>query len=64
MKDFFNQPLAVGDKVAIIRTGYRDFVHGEVVKLTAQKVRVEVRERGQYGETLRFPWEVVKRPIQ
>ena len=64
MDDFFGRPLAIGDCVAFIETAYRNFKRGEIVAMTAKKVRV--RHAGPSwrpeapDETLRFPAEVIR----
>lgn len=64
MTDFFGTALAVGDRVAFIETGYRNLKIGEVIGLTAQKVRIRHAaprwEGDKSGETQRFPSEVIK----
>ncbi|HEY0623165.1 hypothetical protein [Sphingomonas sp.] len=63
MNDFFGRPLAIGDQVAFIETGYRNFKKATVADMTPQKVRLIFRS--QYAHradesTMRFPSEVVK----
>ena len=66
MRDFFNQPLAVGDIVAFIPNGYRDLVRGRITAFTAKQVRIAYTNTWNYGrpglddETLRYPSVIVK----
>ncbi len=66
MKDFFGQPLEVGDVVAFIPNGYRDLARGRIVAMTPKQVRIAYTNTWNYGspgradETLRYPSTVVK----
>lgn len=61
MRDFFNQPLEVGDIVAFIPNGYRDLVRGRIVAFTPKQVRIGWQDQyHQYEETLRYPKVIVK----
>lgn len=66
MRDFFNQPLAVGDVVAFVPDGDGNLVRGRIVELTHQRVRIAYTNTWNHGgqgrgeETLRYPSVVVK----
>jgi len=66
MRDFFGQPLEVGDVVAFIPNGYRELVRGRIVALTPKQVRIAFTNTWNYGcpglddETLRYPGVVIK----
>lgn len=68
MKDFFKQPLAVGDVVAFIPNGYRDLVRGRITAFTTKQVRIAYTNTWNFGkpgvddETLRYPSVIVKDP--
>lgn len=61
MKDFFGHPIALGDKVAAVRAGYRDFVFGTVTSFTAKQVRVDLHNEPTYRpqETIRYPHALI-----
>lgn len=62
MKDFFGNKLELGDKVAYIRLGYREFCHGEILKFTAKQVLVGTPDgEGGFEENLRYPNTIIKR---
>ena len=48
MKDFFKQPLEIGDSVGVLLKGYRHLVNAEVIQFTPQKVRVEYKQEGRF----------------
>jgi hypothetical protein len=66
MRDFFNQPLAVGDVVAFIPNGYRDLARGRIVATTPKQVRISYTNTWNFStpvlpdETLRYPETVIK----
>jgi hypothetical protein len=68
MRDFFNQPMSVGDVVAFIPNGYRDLVRGRIVAFTPKQVRIAYTNTWNFGlpgmadETLRYPGVIVKDP--
>lgn len=68
MRDFFNQPLAVGDTVAFIPNGYRDLVRGRITAFTPKQVRIAYTNTWNFGrpgrddETLRYPGVIIKDP--
>jgi hypothetical protein len=51
MKDYAGVEIEVGDKVAYMETGYRNFSSGIVTKITEKKLAV--------GNTSRFPDTVI-----
>ena len=63
MKDYFGQPLALGDRVAFIETGYRNLKKATIIAMTPQKVRLRFPSPfrdAEDHETLRYPSEVIK----
>jgi len=66
MRDFFNNELAVGDRVAFIPNGYRDLAVATIVAFTPKQVRVSYVNTWNYGlpgrpdETLRHPKTLIK----
>lgn len=65
MRDFFNNDLAVGDRVALTPHGYKSLVVGWVVGFTPQMVKVSYsRQRAGkdpvVSEILRSPKDVIK----
>jgi hypothetical protein len=41
MKDFNNNPLALGDYVAFLEPNYRHMVQGRIVGFTPKQIRIE-----------------------
>jgi hypothetical protein len=63
MKDFFKNELKVGDFVALQPKNYRfGFVKATIVKITAQRVRVEYLWDGSKQQYIVEPNCVVKFP--
>jgi hypothetical protein len=66
MRDFFNNELAVGDRVALTPHGYKSLVVGWVVGFTPQMVKVSYARRiagkkdAVVSEILRKPKDVIK----
>lgn len=63
MKDLLGNPVAVGDRVVIARTGYRDLVPATVVKLTPKGIKAVFQTGHTYHpeeETFRAPEMFVK----
>lgn len=48
MTDVLGQPVQVGDQVVISRTGYRELVKAEVVKLTPKGIKAKWQTGRQY----------------
>lgn len=65
MKDVVGQDVSIGDRVVITRTGYRDMVPGEVVKLTPKGCKVRWNTGSEYSpveDTFRTSDMIVKVP--
>jgi len=66
MRDFFNNNLAIGDRVALTPHGYKSLVIGQVVGFTPRMVKVSYARRiaGKkdpvVSEILRSPKDVIK----
>jgi len=71
VNDYFGNELRVGDTVAFIETGYRNFMTGIVAKINPKKITIEwqIRHKGLMTDaakirtTQRFPEECVKNHI-
>jgi hypothetical protein len=65
MSDFFNQPLTVGDRVALTPKGYKTIVEGTIIGFTEKMVRIKYYlphlPESSY-EILKVPFNVVKAP--
>lgn len=59
LSDFLKKPLAAGDTVVFIETGYREFTLGTVNRVLPQKVEVAFNRHGRTDYTFRFPEDVV-----
>lgn len=59
--DFFGKPLYIGDEVAFMQLGYRNFIKGKISKLTPQKATIE-HERQNVGgpKTVQFFYQLIK----
>lgn len=62
MKDFFGEPIQIGDKVAAIRKNYRYLVEGVVTDFTPKQIRVEYTSFGSQESYLVRPNMLVKKP--
>lgn len=64
MKDFFGQPLEIGDEVAFERPHYRKIVMGKIVAFTPKQVRLLWFNNtcGAEDNFLTYPNTVIKKP--
>ncbi len=65
MKDFLDNDIQVGDKVAAIELGYKNLIKATVVKLTAKMIIVEFTRKAYPNRTVteqtkRFSDQVIK----
>lgn len=64
MKDYFGNELSIGDSVAFIAVGYRDFAKGIVLGFTEQQVRIRYpschKHDPSYRQTTRYPAVIIK----
>jgi hypothetical protein len=63
-KDFFGQPLAVGDKVVAVRPRYHDLANMKIVKFTPKGCKLEYlrHDIGRNDEYFCTTDQVIKRP--
>jgi hypothetical protein len=60
-KDFLNNELFVGDKVAFFQINYRNFLIGEITKIGPKKVTITHKETNTCKtKTMQFHEQVVK----
>ena len=58
-KDYLGKDLAVGDYVAFMMIGYRDFVKGTIVKVNPQKVTIKPDGISTYNR-VQYHQQVIK----
>jgi hypothetical protein len=59
MKDFLGNQVNVGDKIVCIELGYKNLVHGEIVKITPKAMRVKYMIGGREQIVLRYVDQIV-----
>lgn len=60
MKDFINNELNIGDRVAYARNPYSDLYVGVIVEFTNQKIRIGKTIKDVESSILTFPYQTVK----
>lgn len=50
-KDFLGKEIKIGSKVVITQPSYRNFVKGEVIRITPRKVNVEFANHMGHKDT-------------
>jgi uncharacterized Zn ribbon protein len=60
MKDFVGNELAVGDEVILVKPRYREFVKGNILKMTAQTVFLEYMHQNYRCEVKQDPSQLIK----
>ena len=63
MNDFFGQPLAIGDEVAVMCPDYRYMVMGKIVHFTPQMIVINYTNHiGSVKDFRATPNQVIKKP--
>jgi len=60
MKDFFQQPLNVGDRVVIMKPKYRDLTPATIVSMGRKKATLKYMHQGREETTTQFYNQIIK----